>query len=42
MFYYDLDLDLGTKSAVMAGSGLLLLATRAVLVRRPWARREAA
>lgn len=42
MFYYDLDLDLGTKSAVMAGSGLLLLAARAVLLRRPWARREPA
>ncbi len=41
MFYYDLDMDLGTKSAVMAGSGLLLLAARALLVRRPWARREA-
>lgn len=42
MFYYDLDLDLGTKSAVLAGSGALLLLGRAVLARRPWARRAVA
>jgi hypothetical protein len=42
MFYYDLDINLGIKSAVMAGSGLVLLLSRTVLAKRPWARREAA
>lgn len=41
-FYYSLEMDLGTKSALLMASGALLLAARWVLSRRPWARREAA
>jgi len=42
MLYYDLGVDLGTKSALLGLSGLLLLVVREVLRRRPWARKEAA
>lgn len=42
LFYYDINLDLGTKSALLGASGLALLGAREVLRRRPWARKEAA
>jgi hypothetical protein len=41
-YYYDLELDLRMKSAVLGASGLTLLGAREVLRRRPWARKEAA
>jgi hypothetical protein len=41
-FYYSLQMDLGTKSALLMASGALLLAARWILSRRPWARRESA
>lgn len=39
-FYYDLDVKLDVKSGILAGTGAVLLALRAVLLRRPWAGRE--
>lgn len=36
-FYYDLDLNLMTKSFVLMASGAVLLAARFFLARRPWA-----
>ena len=41
-FYYSLQMDLGTKSALLMASGALLLAAQWILSRRPWARKEAA
>ncbi len=35
---YDLQMNLAYKSAVLAGTGLVLLAARLVLGTRPWAR----
>ena len=40
-FYYELELGLDEKSYCLMGSGLVLLAARWYLARRPWARREA-
>ena len=40
-FYYSLEMNLGMKSAILAGSGAVLLLARAILARRPWARRVA-
>lgn len=37
-FYYDLNLDLMTKSFVLLASGAVLLSARFFLSRRPWAR----
>ncbi|MEK6288834.1 MAG: DUF4401 domain-containing protein [Acidobacteriota bacterium] len=37
-YYYDLNVDLATKSWIMAGSGAVLLAARWYMSRRPWAR----
>lgn len=37
-YYYDLNVDLRTKSWIMAGSGVVLLGARWYLSRRPWAR----
>ncbi len=41
LYYYNLDLDLATKSYVLAGSGGILLVVRALLGWRPWAREGA-
>jgi len=41
IYYYNLDLDLATKSYVLAGSGGILLVVRALLGWRPWAREGA-
>jgi hypothetical protein len=40
VFYYTMEVDLLTKSAILAASGVLLLAARAFAARRPWAREE--
>lgn len=37
VYYYSLNVDLAYKSYVLAGSGLVLLAARFVIGRRPWA-----
>ncbi|MDO8735509.1 MAG: DUF4401 domain-containing protein [Thermoleophilia bacterium] len=39
-YYYDLNVDLLTKSGILAASGLILLACRFLLARRPWAEGE--
>lgn len=41
-FYYSLQMDLGMKSALLMGSGLVLLGARRLLAGRPWARKESA
>lgn len=42
IFYYCLQVDLQTKSLILPGTGLVLLAARAWMLRRPWARRRVA
>ena len=42
VFYYMLDVDLLTKSAILLASGAVLLAARHFAGRRPWARAEEA
>ena len=41
-YYYELELTLDRKAYVLMASGLILLAARRYLGRRPWARREEA